>query len=81
LLAWVELDPQWGFEDQAARELVGVPLGESGLRRKHHVTVVSVRPEGRTSFTPAGMETVLTYGAVIVLAGRPDAVERFGELR
>ena len=82
LLDWVELDPQWVFaKTKPPRELVGVPLGESGLRKKRHVTVVSVKPEGQTSFTHDDMDTVLTYGSVIVIAGRPDDVERFVELQ
>ncbi len=80
LLDWVELDPDWVFvKTKPPRELVGMPLGESGLRTKHHVTVVSVKPEGHRSFTHAGMDTVLTYGSVIVIAGRPADVERFVE--
>jgi trk system potassium uptake protein len=82
LLDWVGLDPQWVFaKTKPPRELVGVPLGESGLRKKHHVTVVSVKPEGESSFTHAGMDTVLRYGSEIIIAGRPDEVERFVELR
>jgi trk system potassium uptake protein TrkA len=82
LLDWVELDPDWVFaKTKPPRELVGVPLGESGLRKKHHVTVVSVKPEHQTSFTHAGMDTVLTYGSVIVIAGRPDDVERFVDVQ
>jgi trk system potassium uptake protein len=82
LLDWVELDPQWVFaKTKPPRELVGVPLGESGLRRKHHVTVVSVKPEGETSFTHAANDTILTYGSVIVIAGRPADVERFVDLQ
>jgi trk system potassium uptake protein len=82
LLDWVELDPQWVFaKTKPPRELVGVPLGESGLRRKHRVTVVSVKPEGQTSFTHAANDTILTYGSVIVIAGRPADVERFVELQ
>ena len=34
----------------------------------------------RDSFTHAGLETVLTYGAEIVIAGRPVDVERFVDL-
>lgn len=80
LLDWVELDPEWVFaKTKPPRELVGVPLGESGLRKKHHVTVVSVKPEHQNTFTHAGTDTVLTYGAEIVIAGRPDDVERFVE--
>jgi trk system potassium uptake protein TrkA len=82
LLDWVELDPQWVFaKTKPPRELVGVALGESGLRRKHHVTVVSVKPENQTSFTHAANDTVLTSGSVIVIAGRPADVERFVDLR
>jgi trk system potassium uptake protein TrkA len=82
LLDWVVLDPQWVFaKTKPPRELVGVPLGESGLRKKHHVTVVSVKPEGQPSFTHAANDTVLRYGDEIVIAGRPDDVERFVELQ
>jgi trk system potassium uptake protein len=82
LLDWVELGPEWVFaKTKPPRELVGVPLGESGLRKKHHVTVVSVKPENKAAFTHAGMDTVLTYGAEIVIAGRPSDVERFVELQ
>lgn len=82
LLDWVEVDPHWVFaKTKPPRELVGVPLGQSGLRQKHHVTVVSVRPENQTSFTHAGNDTVLTYGSVIVIAGRPRDVERFVDVQ
>jgi trk system potassium uptake protein TrkA len=81
LLDWVELDPQWVFaKTRPPREIVGVPLGETGLRKKHRVTVVSVKPENQASYTHADYDTVLTYGSVIVIAGRPDDVERFVEL-
>jgi trk system potassium uptake protein len=82
LLDWVVLDPQWVFaKTKPPRELVGVPLGQSGLRKKHHVTVVSVKPENQTSYTHADYDTTLTYGAEIVIAGRPDDVERFVDLQ
>lgn len=82
LLDWVELDPEWVFaKTKPPRELAGVPLGESRLRKKHHVTVVSVKPENKTAFTHAGTDTVLTYGAEIVIAGRPEDVERFVDLQ
>lgn len=81
LLDWVELDPEWVFaKTKPPKELVGVPLGESGLRKKHRVTVVSVKPENASSFTHADYDTVLTYGSVIVIGGRPADVERFVDL-
>lgn len=82
LLDWVELDPEWVFaKTMPPKELVGVPLGKSGLRKKHRVTVVSVKPENTTSFTHADYDTTLTYGAEIVIAGRPADVERFVDLQ
>ena len=48
-----------------------------GLRKKHRVTVVSVKPQGKNDYTHAGNDTVLSYGCEIVIAGRPDDVERF----
>jgi trk system potassium uptake protein len=80
LLDWVELDANWVFaKTKPPRELVGIPLGESRLRSRHHVTVVSVKPEGDGDYTHAGTDTVLTYGSEIVIAGRPGDVERFVE--
>ena len=82
LLDWVELDPEWVFaKTRPPQELVGVPLGESGLRKRHRVTVVSVKPENATSFTHADYDTVLTYGSVIIVGGRPADVERFVDLQ
>ena len=82
LLDWVELDPQWVFaKTKPPQRIVGVPLGETGLRKKHHVTVVSVKSENKSTYTHADYDTVLTYGAEIVIAGRPDDVERFVDLQ
>jgi trk system potassium uptake protein TrkA len=82
LLDWVELDPQWVFaKTKPPREIVGVPLGETGLRKKHRVTVVSVKPEHQASYTHADYDTVLTYGSLIVIAGKPGDVERFVDLQ
>ncbi|MEI4271680.1 TrkA family potassium uptake protein [Klenkia sp. LSe6-5] len=81
VLDWVELDPGWVVaKARPPREIVGVPLGETGLRRRHRVTVVSVRPENQPSFTHADRDTVLSYGSVVVVAGRPADVERFLDL-
>ncbi|MFI0421552.1 potassium channel family protein [Spongiactinospora sp. 9N601] len=60
-------------------DYVGVPLGESGLRRKHGVTVVAVKRRGE-EFTYATASTVLSFGDIIVVSGRTEEVERFSEL-
>lgn len=80
LLDWVEVDKEWVFaKTRPPRYLVGVPLGESGLRAKHRVTVVSVKPQNHDAFTHAGTDTRLGYGDEIVIAGTPDDVELFVE--
>ncbi|MEW9550728.1 TrkA family potassium uptake protein [Nonomuraea sp. NPDC050783] len=61
------------------KEYVGVPLGESNLRRKRGVTIVAVKPPGEP-FTYATAETELSYGDVILVSGRTEEVERFAEL-
>ncbi|MFJ2029670.1 potassium channel family protein [Streptosporangium sp. NPDC087985] len=61
------------------REFVGVPLGQSGLRRKYGVTVVCVKGQ-YDEFTHAASDTVLSYGDVIIIAGKAEQVERFTEL-
>ncbi|WP_208092812.1 TrkA family potassium uptake protein [Blastococcus xanthinilyticus] len=82
LLDWVELDPQWVFaKTRPPRELVGVPLGESGLRKRYRVTVVLVKPQGQDAYTHAANDTVLSYGCEIVIAGRPRDVERFVDVQ
>lgn len=58
-------------------DIVGVPLGQSRLRARHRVTVVSVKPEGEDAFTYADAETVLRYGDQILVVGRLDDLERF----
>ena len=60
--------------------LLEVALGQSGVRRKHGVTVVGVKRPGG-SFTHATGETVLTEGDTIIVSGEPRAVERFSALR
>ncbi|WP_298803580.1 TrkA family potassium uptake protein [uncultured Pseudokineococcus sp.] len=59
------------------QDLVGVPLGESGLRRRHRVTVVSVKHAGAEEFTYADASTTLAYGDEILLAGRTADVDRY----
>ncbi len=78
ILDYIEVDEDWALaKTRPPRYLVGIPLGESRLRAKHHVTVVSVKPEGTTSFTHAEASTRLAYGDEILVAGRLQDLERF----
>ncbi|WP_326819351.1 potassium channel family protein [Streptosporangium sp. NBC_01756] len=77
---YMEVDENYALvKTRPPREYIGIPLGESNLRRKYGVTVVCVKGQDE-EFTYAGAETVLAYGDVIVIAGKIDQVERFAEL-
>ncbi|WP_460754766.1 potassium channel family protein [Nocardiopsis oceani] len=79
MLDYVEFEEGFALgTTKAPRELVGKPLGETRVRQKYGVTVVSVKRRGKT-FTYATQETRLHTGDVIVVAGRTDDVERFAE--
>lgn len=75
---YLEVDKDWALVKTAPpRFLVGVPLGESKLRAKYQVTVVSVKPEGKNEFTYADHATTLRYGDQILVVGKVRAIERF----
>jgi trk system potassium uptake protein TrkA len=80
MLDYVEIDRQWVLaKTRPPASIVGTPLGETGLRARRGVTVVSVRKEGTDQFTHAEASTVLAYGDEIMLVGKPADVERFVE--
>jgi trk system potassium uptake protein TrkA len=55
---------------------VGKPLGESGIRAKYGVTIVSIKPPGG-EFQHADQTTVLQSEELILLAGRPRDLDHF----
>jgi trk system potassium uptake protein len=62
-------------EIRTPASLAGKPLGETGLRSRFGVTIVSVKPpEGR--FQHAGLDTVLSTGEYILVAGNPKDLDR-----
>ncbi len=77
LLEYLALDEDFVLVEVVAPEsLVGVPLGETNLRRDHRVTIVCHKPPGG-GFSHADRETVLTPNELIVVAGTRDHVEAF----
>ena len=75
---YLQVDKDWALVKTAPpRFLVGVALGESGLRAKYHVTIVSVKPEGHDEFTYADATTILRYGDQILVVGKVRHVEQF----
>jgi trk system potassium uptake protein len=77
LLEYVALDADFALVEMAAPpELVGVPLGDSDLRRQYKVTVVCHKPVGG-AFTYADRETVLSANDLVVVAGHRRDLDRF----
>ena len=76
---YVALDEDFAIvKTKPPGEAVGVPLGETRLRSKYGVTVVSVKPPSEP-FTYATADTVLHSGDTIIVSGTIDDVERFTE--
>ncbi|WP_030173391.1 potassium channel family protein [Spirillospora albida] len=79
MLDYIEIDEDFALiKTHPPRDIVGMSLGETRVRSKHGVTVVSVKSVGER-FTYATADTVLQYGDVILIAGPIDKVERFAE--
>lgn len=80
MLDYVELDRDWALvKMQPPRFLTGIPLGQTRLRARFRVTVVSVKPQGKAEFVYADADTVLSYGDEILVVGHVHDVERFSE--
>jgi trk system potassium uptake protein len=79
-LDYMELEGNFALmETTAPNELVGRTLEESGVRKRHQVTVVCVKPpEG--VFTYATAETVVGPEDHLLVAGETKAVEEFANL-
>jgi trk system potassium uptake protein TrkA len=81
MLDYIEFEDDFAMvKTIAPAEIVGVPLGQTFLRRRHGVTVVAVHHTG-SGFTYATADTVLSPGDTIIVAGRTQVAERFSQLR
>lgn len=80
MIDYIELDEGFSLvETCPPKALVGKTLEEYGLRKKHNVTVVCIRPEGGV-FTYATADTKVGPNDVLVVAGEIKATERFADL-
>lgn len=61
------------------KSIRGVPLKDSAVRSRHHVTVVGVKSPGRP-FTYATADTVISSHDLIIVTGSSDDVEKFATL-
>jgi len=78
MLEYVTLDEDFVLAEMIApKSIVGVPLGDSNLRRDHRVTIVCHKPSGER-FSHADRDTILSASDLIVVAGSRDDVDAFG---
>lgn len=80
MIDYIELDEGFSLAETCPpKAMVGKTLAEYGVRDKHKVTVVCIRPEGGM-FTYATAETKVGENDVLVVAGETQATERFADL-
>lgn len=60
-------------------EVIGRALGETGIRRKHQITIVAAKRPGEP-WTYTSAETVLNVGDTIIVAGPTRKAEAFSQL-
>ncbi|BCB86649.1 potassium channel family protein [Phytohabitans suffuscus] len=77
MLDFIELDDDFAIaKTRAPRDAGGRTLAEVGLRTKYGVTVVGVKTHG-ADFEYATPETIVPHGAVLIVAGTTEQVQRF----
>ena len=80
MIDYIELDEGFSLaETTPPKALIGKTLEEYGVRDKHKVTVVCIRPENGV-FTYATADTLVGSNDVLVVAGETKATERFADL-
>ena len=80
MLDFIEFDDDYALvKTVAPSAATGIPLGQSGVRRRYGVTVVGIKRSGE-DFTYATAETVIEKDDVIIVTGKIHAVESFAAL-
>lgn len=80
MLDYIEFEDDYTMvKTSPPAEAIGVPLGQSALRSKYGITVVSVKRPGE-GFTYATADTVVHPGDLLIVAGRSANTERFADL-
>jgi len=80
MLDFIEFDDDFALVKMyPPKPIRGVPLSESGVRRKHKVTVVGVKSPGMP-FTYATADTVVSNRDLIIVSGASGDIERFAAL-
>lgn len=80
MLDFIEFDDDFALVKMyPPKPIRGLPLGQSGVRSKHNITVVGVKAPGRP-FTYATADTIVTDHDLIIVSGASSDIERFAAL-
>ena len=80
-LDFIEIAPGYALVKAPVPSTIqGIPLGETGLRKKYGVTIAAYHHEGG-AWTNADNTTVLQEGDMILVAGPTGEAESFAQLR
>ena len=80
MMDYIEFDDEFAIAKMVApTSIVGKPLEESGVRTRHHVTVVGIK-RPHTDFVYAQPDTVVEEGDLMIVSGSTAQVEKFAGL-
>ncbi|BDZ45582.1 potassium channel family protein [Naasia aerilata] len=80
MLDYIQFDDDFAIvKMHPPKPIRDLPLGQSQLRKKHHVTVVGVKSPGKP-FTYATAETVVSTHDLVIVSGTTADIERFAGL-
>lgn len=81
MLDFIEFDDDFvRVKMHPPKPIRGVPLSESGVRKKFRITVVGVKASGQ-EFTYATPDTVASNQDLIIVSGNSTDIERFANLQ
>ena len=81
MLDFIEFDDDFVMvKMHPPKPIRGVPLSESGVRKKFRITVVGVKAPGQ-EFTYATPDTVVSNQDLIIVSGNSADIERFANLQ
>ncbi|WP_394771678.1 potassium channel family protein [Lacisediminihabitans sp.] len=81
MLDFIEFDDDFAIvKMHPPRQLFGVTLAESAVRRKYGITVLGVKSPGQ-EFTYAAPETIVAEHDLIIVSGDSASIESFAKLQ
>lgn len=73
---YLELDPDWSLEELKAPDwMVNKSLKELDLRRKHKITVIAIKRDGKVIPNPGGEDKILKNDHLLIF-GRNEDLEK-----